>query len=240
MVFGAILAGGVGSRMGEDIPKQFLELGGKPVILYSLEKFLQSPRMDQVFIGVSEPWLTYTKELVQKFLPENAHRVHIVLGGSGRNDTLQNIIAAIDKIRNGDPKDIIVTHDAARPFVKLWMIEKNIDAALACGAVNTVCPAIDTIVMSQDGATISDIPNKALMYYGHSPQSFQIDLLKRLYSTLTQEEKAILTDACKICSLRGQEVALVKSEYTNLKITTPGDYLIAQAYVAAGIHLQES
>lgn len=239
MVFGAILAGGVGSRMGEDIPKQFLDIAGKPIILYSLEKFLQCARMDQVFIGVSQPWLDYTRELVDKFFPENAHRVHIVLGGSGRNDTLQNIIAAIDQVRNGDSQDIIVTHDAARPFVKLRMIEENIDAALAHGAVNTVCPAIDTIVMSQDGATICDIPNKSLMYYGHSPQSFRIDLLKALYSTLTQEEKAILTDACKICSLRGQEVALVKSEYTNLKITTPGDYLIAKAYVAAGVHLQD-
>ena len=239
MVFGAILAGGVGSRMGEDIPKQFLDIEGKPVLLYSLEKFLQCLRMDQVFIGVSQPWLDYTGELVAKFLPDDAHRVHIVLGGSGRNDTLQNIIAAIDKVRRGDSDDIIVTHDAARPFVKLRMIEENIDAALRYGAVNTVCPAIDTIVMSRDGATISDIPNKALMYYGHSPQSFQIDLLKKLYSTLTDEEKAILTDACKICSLRGQQVALVKSEYTNLKITTPGDYLIAKAYVAAGIHLRD-
>lgn len=239
MVFGAILAGGIGSRMKEEIPKQFLLLEDKPVIIYSLEKFLQCPRMDQVFIGVNADWIDYTQDLINQFLPEQVSRVHILPGGSGRNDTLQNIIAAIDKVRSGDPKDIIVTHDAARPFVTLRMIEENIDAAMDCGAVNTVCPAIDTIVISQDGKTISDIPNKALMYYGHSPQSFQIDLLKRLYSTLTDGEKAILTDACKICSLRGQQVALVKSEYTNLKITTPGDYLIAQAYVAAGVHLRD-
>lgn len=239
MVFGAILAGGVGSRMGEDIPKQFLDIEDKPVIAYSLEKFLACRRMDQIFIGVSQEWIDYTRDLVKKFFPEHTHRVHTILGGSGRNDTLQNIIAAIDNVRNGSDEDIIVTHDAARPFVTLRMIEENIDAAIVCGAVNTVCPAIDTIVMSENGRTISDIPNKALMYYGHSPQSFQINLLKRLYSTLTQEEKNILTDACKICSLRGQEVALVKSEYTNLKITTPGDYLIAKAYVAAGIHLQD-
>lgn len=239
MVFGAILAGGIGSRMGEDMPKQFLELENKPVIIYSLEKFLSCSRMDQVFIGVNTDWIDYTRDLVEQHLPENAHRVHIIPGGGGRNDTLQNIIAAIDQVCSDSEEDIIVTHDAARPFVTLRMIEENIDAAIAYGAVNTVCPAIDTIVMSQDGSTISDIPNKALMYYGHSPQSFRINLLKRLYSTLTQEEKDILTDACKICSLRGQPVALVKSEYTNLKITTPGDYLIAQAYVAHGVHLRE-
>ncbi len=238
MVFGAILAGGVGSRMGEDMPKQFLPLDGKPVIYYCLSKFLQCSRMDQVFIGVHRDWMEHTQSIVTQFLPEYAHKVHILQGGSGRNETLQNIIAAIDRFRQDSDDDIIVTHDAARPFVTMKMIEENIDAAWQHGAVNTVCPAIDTIVLSQDGSTISDIPNKAVMYYGHSPQSFKINLLKKLYSTLTEEEKAILTDACKICVLRGQKVSLVQSEYTNLKITTPGDYLIAQAYVAKGIHLK--
>ncbi len=238
MIFGAILAGGVGMRMGEDMPKQFLPLDGKPVLYYSLHKFLQCGKIDSVFIGVHADWMTHTQAIIEEYLPEQAHRVHILQGGSGRNETLQNIIAAIDAVRQDDPGDIIVTHDAARPFVTLKMIEENITAAETRGAVNTVCPAIDTIVISEDGKTIFDIPNKAAMYYGHSPQSFKINLLKELYSTLTEEEKAILTDACKICVLRGQPVALVESEYTNLKITTPGDYLIAQAYAAKGLHLR--
>ena len=239
MVFGAILAGGVGSRMGEELPKQFLPLGDKPVIYYCLSKFLACQEIDQVFIGVHEDWMAHTQTIVTQYLPEHAHRVHILQGGSGRNETLQNIIAAIDAVRTDSEEDIIVTHDAARPFVTMRMIEENIAAAKRCGAVNTVSPAVDTIVISQDGSTVSDIPNKATMYLGHSPQSFKINLLKRLYSTLTEEEKAILTDACKICVLRGFPVALVQSEYTNLKITTPGDYLIAQTYAQNGIHLQD-
>lgn len=235
MVFGAILAGGVGSRLGADMPKQFLMLGNKPVIVYSLEKFLSCSRMDHVFIGVHPDYLEYTRELVERYVPEERNRVHILCGGGSRNDTLQNIIAAIDKLRQDSEEDIIVTHDAARPFVTMRMIEENIDAAVKYGAVNTVCPATDTIVISQDGETVRDIPNKAVMYYGHSPQSFRINMLKKLYSTLTQEEKDILTDACKICCLRGQPVALVRSEYTNLKITTPGDYLIAQGFIAEGL-----
>lgn len=235
MVFGAILAGGVGSRLGADIPKQFLMLGDKPVIVYSLEKFLACPRMDQVFIGVHPDFLEHTRALVAQYVPADAHRVHILPGGGSRNDTLQNIISAIDTLRQDSEEDIILTHDAARPFVTMRMIEENIDAAMEVGAVNTVCPATDTIVISENGQTVTDIPNKAVMYYGHSPQSFRINLLKRLYSTLTQEEKDILTDACKICCLRGQPVALVRSEYTNLKITTPGDYIIAQAFIADGV-----
>lgn len=235
MVFGAILAGGVGSRLGADIPKQFLMLGDKPVIVYSLEKFLACPRMDQVFIGVHPDFLEHTRALVAQYVPADAHRVHILSGGGSRNDTLQNIISAIDTLRQDSEEDIILTHDAARPFVTMRMIEENIDAAMEVGAVNTVCPATDTIVISENGQTVTDIPNKAVMYYGHSPQSFRINMLKRLYSTLTQEEKDILTDACKICCLRGQPVALVRSEYTNLKITTPGDYIIAQAFIADGV-----
>ena len=235
MVFGAILAGGVGSRLGADIPKQFLMLGEKPIIIYSLEKFLACSRMDAVFIGVHPDYLQYTQELVARYVPENQNRVHILPGGGSRNDTLQNIIAAIDLLRQDSPEDIIVTHDAARPILTMRMLEENIDAAIEYGAVNTVCAATDTIVISQDGVTIEDIPNKAVMYYGHSPQSFRINMLKDLYSTLTQEEKDILTDACKICCLRGQQVALVRSEYTNLKITTSGDYIIAQAFIAQGV-----
>lgn len=221
------------------MPKQFLMLSDKPVIIYSLEKFLACNDMHSVYVGVHEDWLDHTKSLVTQYLPENAQRVHVLRGGAGRNDTLQNIIAAIDQVRTGTDEDIIVTHDAARPFLTLRMIDENIAAAKEYGAVNSVCPAIDTIIVSEDGKLISQIPNKALMYYGHSPQSFQINLLKRCYSTLNAEEKAILTDACKICELRGHPVALVKSEYTNLKITTPGDYIIAKAYVENGVHNKE-
>lgn len=235
MIFAAILAGGVGYRMGRELPKQFLTLGEMPVIVHSLKKFLACPEVDRVFIGVHADWIDHTEHLVRTYVPENVHRVRILCGGAGRNDTLQNIIAAIDQEREGSEEDIILTHDAARPFVTLRMIRENIEAARRVGAVNTVVPAVDTIVESRDGKTITDIPNKAYMYYGHSPQSFRINLLKRLYSTLTEAEKSILTDACKICALRGQEVALVQSEYTNLKITTPGDYLIAKAYVENGV-----
>lgn len=235
MIYAAILAGGVGKRMGKGLPKQFLMLGDMPVIVYSVKQFLACPEVDCVYIGVHGDWIDHTRELIESYVPSDAGRVRILCGGAGRNDTLQNIIAAIDKTRTPSEEDIILTHDAARPFVTQRMIRENIETARRVGAVNTVVPAVDTIVESRDGKVIADIPNKAYMYYGHSPQSFRLDLLKRLYSTLTEEEKSILTDACKICALRGQEVALVRSEYTNLKITTPGDYLIAKAYLEDGI-----
>ena len=101
--------------------------------------------------------------------------------------------------------------------------------------MDTVTPAVDTLVVSTDGKGISSIPNRAQMYQGQTPQSFRINLLKTLYHSLSDEEKGLLTDACKICVVRDHPVYLVEGSYTNLKITTPGDYKIAQAMVGGNV-----
>ena len=232
MIFGAILAGGVGSRMHmADMPKQFLPLGEKPIIIHTLEKFLACARFESVYIGTHGDWINYMEDLVAKYVPQQKDRVRVVCGGSDRNETIQNVISAIETDFGQDENSIIVTHDAVRPFVTMRMIEENIAAAEQYGAVDTVTPAVDTIVVSEDGKTISNIPNRAKMYQGQTPQSFRIGLLKELYHSLSTEEKNVLTDACKICVVRNYPVYLVEGAYTNLKITTPGDYKIAQAMV---------
>jgi 2-C-methyl-D-erythritol 4-phosphate cytidylyltransferase len=232
MIFGAILAGGVGSRMHmADMPKQFLPLGDKPIIIHTLEKFLTCARFTCVYIGVHGDWVNYMEDLLDKYVPAGKDRVKIVSGGSNRNETIQNIIRGIEADYGEAEDNLIVTHDAVRPFVTLRMIEENIDMAEQYGAVDTVTAAVDTIVVSGDGETISEIPNRAQMYQGQTPQSFRISLLKELYESLSEDEKNILTDACKICVVRNYPVRLVEGSYTNLKITTPGDYKIAQAMV---------
>ena len=236
MVFGAILAGGVGSRMHiSTMPKQFLTLGDKPIIIHTLEKFLACSEFESVYIGVHADWMEYMDDLVVKYIPYSVNKVKIVCGGSDRNETIQNIISAIENEYGENEDNIIVTHDAVRPFVTMRMIEENIEYAKKYGAVDTVTPAVDTIVQSDDGKIISDIPNRAKLYQGQTPQSFRIKLLKDLYKTLSDEEKLILTDACKICIVRNHPVYLVNGEYTNLKITTLGDYKIAQAMVGGNI-----
>lgn len=237
MVFGAILAGGVGSRMHmADMPKQFLPLGDKPIIIHTLEKFLTCSRFEAIYIGVHADWINYMTDLIEKYVPVALQKkVHPVAGGSDRNSTLLNVIAAIEDTYGESDEHIIVSHDSVRPFVTLRMIEENIDYAKQYGAVDTVTPAVDTIVVSADGKFISNIPNRAEMYQGQTPQSFRINLLKELYHSLSDEEKAILTDACKICVVRDHPVYLVEGSYTNLKITTPGDYKIAQAMVGGNV-----
>lgn len=232
MIFGAILAGGTGTRMHvADLPKQFLPLGDKPTIIHTLEKFLICPRFDGVYVGVHADWLGYMEDLTSRYLPGEADRIRVTAGGGDRNETIRNIIDAIEADHGFREEDVIVTHDAVRPFVTLRMIEENIDGALQYGAVDTVTAAVDTIVVSQDGMVISDIPDRRKMYQGQTPQSFRISVLKQLYQSLSPEEKNVLTDACKICVVRNYPVHLVEGSYTNLKLTTPGDYKIAQAMV---------
>lgn len=237
MVFGAILAGGVGSRMHmADMPKQFLPLGDKPIIIHTLEKFLTCPELDAVYIGVHADWVGYMNDLIEKYLPESvAKNVTTIAGGSDRNETILNIVAAIEADHGESDEHIIVSHDAVRPFITLRMIEENIKYAREYGAVDTVIAAVDTIVVSEGGEFITDIPDRRKMYQGQTPQSFKINLLKELYNSLTPEEKGILTDACKICVVRDQPVYLVEGSYTNIKVTTPGDYKIAQAMVGGNI-----
>ncbi len=231
MVFGAILAGGIGSRMRlADMPKQFLPLGDKPIIIHTLEKFLTCSKLEAVFIGIHADWVAYLNDLLNKYLLTSSRaRVYTIIGGADRNESLLNVICAIENAYGESDEHIIVTHDAVRPFVTLHMIEENIECAQKYGAVNTVTPAVDTIVASTDGKVISNIPNRAELYQGQTPQTFRMSLLKELYLSLTDAEKGILTDACKICVVRNHPVYMVEGDYTNLKITTQSDYKIAQA-----------
>jgi len=232
MIFGAILAGGVGSRMHmADMPKQFLPLGSKPIIIHTLEKFLTCHSFDSIYVGVHADWVSYMNDMIARYVPAHTNRISIVAGGFDRNGTIFNIIDAIEECYGESEEHVIVTHDAVRPFVSLRMIEENIAAAKQYGAVDTVVPATDTIVMSEDGKTICDIPERKKMYQGQTPQSFRINLLKSLFATLNEGDKTILTDACKICVVRNWPVHMVMGSDTNLKITTPGDYKIAQAMV---------
>lgn len=230
MIFGAILAGGIGKRMNmaNGMPKQFLMLGDKPIIIHTIEKFLLCQRIDKVFVGVHEDWLTYMNDIVNKYI-ENKDKVKIVSGGKDRNGTIMNVANAIEEEFGKSDEHVIITHDAVRPFITLRIIEENIDTAIEYDACDTVIPATDTIVVSTDNDKILDIPNRKSMYQGQTPQSFKISLLKKLYADLTDDEKEILTDACKICVVRNIPVKLVLGETSNMKITTISDYKVAQA-----------
>ena len=138
-----------------------------------------------------------------------------------------NAISYIDDNFDIDDDSIIVTHDSVRPFVTHRIIEDNIAFAAKFGACDTVVPASDTIVESVDGELIKNIPLRDNFYQGQTPQSFKINKLAKLISSLNEDEINILTDACKIFVLNGEDVVLVDGEITNIKITYPYDLKLA-------------
>ena len=227
MIFAAILAGGIGSRMGgTDTPKQFLDLGDKPVIIHTIEKFVINSKIDKIIVLTPQNFISHTNHLISEYIGENDNII-VIEGGKTRNDTLINSIKYIDENFGIDDESIIVTHDSVRPFVTHRIIEDNIDAAKRYGACDTVIPATDTIVESINGTTIESIPVRDYYYQGQTPQSFNVKKLFNLIGSLTPEQSNILTDACKIFTLKDEDVYLVDGEVTNIKITYPYDLKLA-------------
>ncbi|CUB13307.1 2-C-methyl-D-erythritol 4-phosphate cytidylyltransferase [Bacillus subtilis] len=229
MIYAEILAGGKGSRMGNvNMPKQFLPLNKRPIIIHTIEKFLLNDRFDKILIVSPKEWINHTKDILKKFIGQD-DRLIVVEGGSDRNESIMSGIRYIEKEFGIQDDDVIITHDSVRPFLTHRIIDENIDAVLQYGAVDTVISAIDTIIASEDQEFISDIPVRDNMYQGQTPQSFRISKLVELYNKLSDEQKAVLTDACKICSLAGEKVKLVRGEVFNIKVTTPYDLKVANA-----------
>lgn len=232
MIYAEVLAGGKGSRMGNtEMPKQFLMLGDKPVFIHTLEQFLLNSRIEKVLVCCPKQWISHTKDIIKKYISDFS-RIVVVEGGSTRNDTIMNGCRYIEKNYGLNDDDIIVTHDAVRPFITQRIIDENIDVALKYGAVDTVMEAFDTIVESKDGKIISNIPLRKNMYQGQTPQTFNIKNTINLFESLSEEEANILTDACKAFVIKGYEVHIVKGEVYNMKITTQHDLKIANGLLS--------
>lgn len=230
MNYAGILAGGKGTRMGHtERPKQFLHLAdGTPILIYTLRVFLACDEIAEIVIASPEAWLEYTKVLIsENCTPEQASRIHVIAGGKERSDSLENICAFIEESWGLSDDDILVSHDAVRPFVTERIIRENIEFTKLDGCVDTVVPATDTIVVSEGGEVIDNIPPRSQFYQGQTPQSFFIREYREAFDSLTAEQKAVLTDACKVYVFHGKPVHLVMGEYSNIKITTPHDIHVA-------------
>lgn len=231
MIYAEILAGGSGKRFGnKELPKQYMMLGTKPIIVHTIEQFILNPRINKIVVCTPKDWIGYTEDLINKYLPNN-DMVEITAGGSTRNESIMNGCKYIEEKYGLNDDDVVITHDAVRPFINQRIIEDNIKAVKKFDAVDTVIPATDTIIESEKEGLISSIPNRDNLYYGQTPQSFNIKKLMHLYESLTSEEKDILTDACKIFVLKKEKVKVVMGETFNIKITTVFDLKIANAIV---------
>lgn len=237
MIYAAIMAGGVGNRMGGEMPKQYMDVAGVPVIIHSVKTFAACDEIDHILVLCPADWLDYTRKLIKKHLSPctdgraKDRPVTVIAGGKTRDDTLTCALDYIEAQGHMTEDTVIVTHDAARPLVTERIIKENVSAALKYGACNTVIPSTDTIVESTDGQSISRVPDRRTTYQCQTPQTFNALTLKRIHDSLTEEEKAHLTDASKIFVLRDHPVRLVMGEASNLKITYPRDIEAAEYFL---------
>ena len=237
MIFGMILAGGTGSRMGnKDKPKQYLTLGDKPVIIHTIEKFFLYSEFKKIIVLCPKDWVQYTDKIIRDNLGEEEYdRIVILSGGSTRNETIMNGIDYIESEYGVNEDTIIVTHDAARPFINERIIKENVEYTKKYGAATTAVGATDTILVAGKELSVNEIPDRKYMYQCQTPQTFFAKQLKEMYSSLSEEEKETLTDASKILLLNGQKIAIVNGERFNIKLTYPEDMIIAGALLESGI-----
>ena len=229
MNIAAILAGGSGLRMGTDIPKQFLEIEGVPVIIRSIKAFLKVSEIDSIIVSVSADYVEYTEKLIEKFISSDKD-IHVITGGKTRGDTLSGVLSFM-KEKGILENSVVLTHDAVRPFITDRIILENIEAAKNYGACNTAIPAVDTMLLSEDGSFISSVPDRNKLFHAQTPQSFDA---KRLYDMIAKTPTDVFeafTDGCSVFSYYGEKVFLVKGETYNIKITYPDDIVRAKGIV---------
>ena len=230
MNIAVILAAGVGQRMrNSGLPKQFLKLMGKPVIIYTLEKFEECDEINQVIIVCHGSYVEHMQGLLQLYQIKKA--VKVVVGGSDRQGSLQRGLDAIMEI-GGKPEDIVVIHDGVRPLVDLATIHENIRVAGQYGCAVTVHPVGETVVITEsDEADMNGFKKRADTYSMTAPQTFQLGRIVEAYRQTAQLERSDmpLLDAAMVYARAGGKVHLVKEQGTNIKITTPEDVYFLKA-----------
>lgn len=225
-IYCAILAGGSGSRMNSPVPKQFLMLGDAPVFVHSVRTFLKDSRIKQIWIGSNGDWYELASEQIAEYFGGDK-RVMLCEGGADREGTLQNILKGICDTNEITESDVVLIHDAVRPFVTQRIINDVVAEMNFCSACNTVIPVNDTIISSENGKSISGIPVRSELFAGQSPQGFKIRALLDAFNNLDPETRAHLTETTKVCFVQGIPVHIIKGEFYNFKITTPYDLQMA-------------
>lgn len=225
MNIAVILAGGSGTRMGIPIPKQFMNICGKPLIIRTIEIFQLSPRIDSICIICKKE---YEEQLGIWINEYKISKVKWIFnGGVSRQQSVYNFIKEFSKY--GVDEDIVLIHDAARPMVTEKIIDDNIDCAIKYDAVNTVIPSADTIIRSLDGEVLYEVPVRHQLYLCQTPQSFKYKLIKDAHEYAIKENLQDSTDDCQLVLKYGAEVHLVPGSKLNFKITTEEDLQIFQS-----------
>jgi len=229
MTTALIFAGGTGQRMNSrSKPKQFLELHGKPVIIYTLEHFEAHEEIDNIVIVCLESWIAELRMLLNRYGITKVNM--IVPGGDTGHKSIYNGLLAMKGQMKED--DIVLIHDGVRPLITEELITNNIEAVKKFGNAITAEPVRESVVRSEDGEMIDEVPPRGEMYTAKAPQSFCYGKIMSLYERAHEEGKGSI-DSAHLCSMYGEPMHMIQSTKNNMKITTPADYYIFRALYEA-------
>ena len=219
-----IVSAGKGVRFMEGQKKQFYFLGGKPILAHTLDKFETCPLIRSILLVVSQEDMDIClKEVIEKYKFKKVSQ--IVPGGKRRQESVKNGIDALPK-----DADMVVIHDGVRPFVTRAMIEDSIHSAVRYGAVVLAMPVKDTIKISNPDGTVLKTLDRESLWQIQTPQTFQANVIKDAYYRATEDGFAG-TDDASLVERTGAKVHILPGSYTNIKITTPEDLVLANLFL---------
>lgn len=224
-----IFASGKGTRMGSEIPKQFLEINGKPILLHTVELFQYNSSIDKIYISTLKEYIPYVEHLVEN---NNISKVvSVIEGGKTAQDSIYN---ALKKAESENPPDsIVLLHDGVRPFVSSDVITANVEGVKKYGNAITSIPAFETIMISKDKTVIDDVTIRDQTFIGQAPQSFYLKDIISAHEQIRNSKNGYtnMVDACTILRSLGKDVHLVLGNRGNIKITTPEDVYTFKAFL---------
>lgn len=232
MNIAVIFAGGVGSRMhSKQIPKQFLEMYNKPIIVHTIEYFEKHPMVDAIVVVCVEDWIDYCRNLLYKFRIEKVKA--LVPGGETGQLSIYNGLKEAKRI-SGDEKSIVLIHDGVRPLISDKVIADNINSVTKYGSAITTAVVKETILVVNDGtSTIDYVPSRKNSRVARAPQSFWLDDILAAHEEAVSQGITNYIDSCTMMQEKGYNLHLVDGPGENIKITTPEDFYIMRAILEA-------
>ena len=219
MNYAVILSGGVGRRMGNDgLPKQYMEVKGKPVLVYTLEKFQNCPQVDEIVVVANHDWDDQIWDWAKE---HNITKLKTIADpGPTRQESLLNGL----KVCEGtEPEDIVLVHDSARPLVSVELITRCVEALPGYDCMLPVLEMKDMIYVSTDGKTVTDFADRSTLFCGQSPEVFNLQKYLQLNLQTPQQELEAIRGGCELAFRYGMKVGMISGEDNNFKLTTPAD-----------------
>jgi len=222
-----VAAGGIGARLGLGGAKALVEIAGKPMLVRTLEQFTGVGLLDDAVIVVPGGHEAAFEQALTSAFPSS--QFTLVAGGAERQMSVSNGLETLDAAT-----EIVVIHDAARPFVTETSIRASIEAAEADGAATAAIPSVDTILRADSDAYLIDTPDRQALWACQTPQTFQIDVIRRAHES-ARRDGYLATDDASLVRRAGGRVKLVMGSPLNFKITTPTDLALAECVVKEGL-----